>query len=72
MRGWMAFVERLGRFQTALVLFLTYTLVLGPISMLIRGIGRQDLLELKRTEGSSFAHAKKAVPTDRERCERQF
>ena len=60
------------KFQTGLILFLTYVLVLGPISMLLRGIARQDLLEMKRTEGSTFAHAKKAVPTDRERCERQF
>ncbi len=72
MRGWMVFVDRLGKIQTAIVLFLTYTLVVGPISMLIRGFGRQDLLEIKRREGPTFAHAKKAIPTDRERCERQF
>ena len=71
-RGWMVFVDRLGKVQTAIVLFLTYVLVLGPISMVLRGIGRQDLLELKRTEGATFAHAKSRVPTDRERCERQF
>ena len=71
-RGWMAFADRLGKIQTAIILFLTYVLVLGPISFILRGIGRQDLLELKRTEGATFAHAKKAVPTDRERCERQF
>ena len=71
-RGWMVFADRLGKVQTAIILFLTYVLVLGPLSLLLRGVGRQDLLEMKKHGGTTFAHAKKAVPTDRERCERQF
>lgn len=71
-RGWMVFADRLGKVQTAIILFLTYALVLGPISFLLRVVGRQDLLEIKRTGQTTFGHAKKAVPTDRERCERQF
>ena len=71
-RGWMVFVDRLGKVQTAILLFLTYVIVLGPLALLLCGFGRQDLLELRRTGGATFGHAKHAVPTDRARCERQF
>ena len=70
--GWMAFAHRLGQIQTSILLFLVYVLVIGPTSLILRVFARRDLLEIRRYEGSSFAHAKKQVPTDRERCEHQF
>jgi hypothetical protein len=71
-QGWMAFASRFGRIQTALLLLLVYALVIGPLALVLRVIGRQDLLELRRPAGPSFAHRKQQVPTDRERCERPF
>ena len=71
-RGWMTFAHRLGQVQTAILLFLIYTLVLGPLAFILRVFGRQDLLELRRSARTSFAHRKEQVPTDPARCERQF
>lgn len=71
-RGWMAFAHRVGVIQTAILLSLAYVLVIGPTSIILRAFGRQDLLELHRTRATSYAHTKRAIPTDRERCERQF
>jgi hypothetical protein len=68
----MAFVLRLGRIQTAIILFIIYFLVIGPVSVLMRVVGRRDLLELHAPKRSSFGQAKTQVPTDPERCERQF
>ena len=71
-RGWMAFAHRLGLIQTAILLSLAYVLVIGPTSILLRVVGRRDLLELHGTKAASYAHPKRPIPTDRERCERQF
>jgi hypothetical protein len=68
----MAFAQRLGRIQTAILLFLVYLLVIGPVSVMLRLMGRGDLLDMRRSAGHSFAHRKQQVPTDPERCERQF
>jgi hypothetical protein len=68
----MAFAHGLGRIQTAIILFLVYVLVLGPIAVMLRVFGRRDLLELRRPECDSFAHSKDQVPTDAARCARQF
>jgi hypothetical protein len=71
-RGWMRFVEALGRVQTTLLLSLVYLLVIGPLWVCVCLIGRRDLLATRRTPASSFAAEKARIPTDRERCERQF
>jgi hypothetical protein len=71
-RRWMAFVVRLGTIQTTIVLFVIYAFVLGPVSLVMRAIARRDLLELRRPSSSTFAHPKRQIPTDPERCERQF
>ena len=71
-RGWMVFAHALGRVQTAILLFLVYVLAVGPMAFMLRVVGRRDLLELRRPVGTSFAHSKRQVPTDGERCERQF
>jgi hypothetical protein len=70
--GWMRFAHYLGQIQTAILLFLIYVLVIGPLSVVLRVLGRQDLLEMRRSKSASFAHSKTQVPTDAARCERQF
>jgi hypothetical protein len=71
-RGWMAFAHRLGQIQTAIILFLVYVLLIGPLAILLRLSGRGDLLEMRRRRATSFAHQKEQIPGDAERCERQF
>ncbi len=70
--GWMRFAHSLGQIQTAILLFLIYVIVIGPLSFILRVFGRQDLLEVRRSKAPSFAHPKTQVPTDAARCERQF
>jgi hypothetical protein len=62
----------MGEAQTTVVLTLIYSLVLGPMALLLRAAGRGDLLELRAGGTASFAHRKTMVPTDAERCARQF
>jgi hypothetical protein len=69
--GWMRIVQHLGEAQTVVLLSLVYACVLAAGAAL-RLAGRADLLELHRARGESFALPKQRVPTDRERCERQF
>lgn len=71
-RGWMRFVHGLGRVQTTLVLSLVYVLLIGPAWFWVALIGRRDLLGTRRAPTASFASPKARIPTDRERCERQF
>ena len=71
-RGWMRFVHALGRVQTTLLLSLVYVVVVGPLWLCMCVLGRRDLLETRRVAAPSFARAKPKIPTDRERCERQF
>lgn len=68
----MRFVHRLGQVQTAIVLFLVYVLVIGPLAVALRVFGRRDLLDMRRSTKPSFARSKRQVPTDPERCQRQF
>ena len=70
--SWMHFVNVLGQVQTTLILSLIYGLILGPMALLLRLFRRGDLLALRATGGASFAHPKQMVPTDVERCARQF
>ena len=71
-RAWMRFVEALGRVQTTLLLSLVYILGVGPLWLCVCLLGRRDLLGTRRPAATSFAAPKAKVPTDRERCERQF
>ena len=70
--SWMHFVDVLGQVQTTLLLSLIYGLVLGPMALLLRLVRRGDLLGLRRAGGASFAQPKQMIPTDLERCTRQF
>jgi hypothetical protein len=71
-RTWMRFVNALGRAQTTLLLSLVYLLGVGPLWLCVCVLGRRDLLGTRRVAATSFAAQKPKVPTDRERCERQF
>ena len=68
----MRFVNALGRVQTTLLLSLVYILGVGPLWLCVCFLGRRDLLGTRRGAAPSFAAQKAKVPTDRERCERQF
>ena len=70
--GWMRIAQRLGEVQTVVLLTLVYATVLGPLALWLRLVGRADLLALRQARGESFALPKQQVPTDLERCERQF
>ena len=70
--SWMHFVDVLGQVQTTLILSLIYCLILGPMALLLRLFRRGDLLALRPGGGTSHAQRKVMVPTDVERCSRQF
>ena len=70
--SWMHFVHVLGEVQTTLILTLIYVVILAPLALCLRLFGRGDLLELRARETASFARPKQMVPTDVERCARQF
>ena len=42
-RGWLAFAKVLGRVNSALFLFLTFFLVLTPLALFLRLLGRDEL-----------------------------
>ena len=71
-RAWMRFVVALGRVQTTLLLSLVYVLGVGPLWLCVCVLGRRDLLATRRVTAPSFATPKPKLPTNRERCERQF
>ena len=71
-RAWMRFVDVLGRVQTTLLLSLVYLVLIGPLWVCMCLLGRRDLLAMRRVAAPSFSMEKFQVPTDRERCERQF
>jgi hypothetical protein len=68
----MRFVVALGRVQTTLLLSLVYVVMIGPLWLCVCVLGRRDLLATRRVATTSFAAQKPKLPTDRERCERQF
>ena len=68
----MRFALVLGRVQTTLLLSLVYILGIGPLWLCMCVLGRRDPLATRRRAAPSFACPKPRVPTDRERCERQF
>jgi len=70
--SWMHFVDVLGQVQTTLILTLIYVVILAPLALCLRLFGRGDLLELRTRAATSFARPKQMVPTDVERCARQF
>lgn len=70
-KGWMAFVDVLGKVQTTLLLTIVYHVAVGPFGLVARALGR-DLLGLKPSPGPSYAVPLGPVSSTRERAERQF
>ncbi len=70
-RSWMAFAHVVGVVQNFILLTLLYFLLFGPIALCLRLLGH-DLLGLRRDDRASLYFPKDHVPTDLERCERQF
>ena len=68
----MKFVDAFTRFQTALILFVIYVLVIGPVSLFLRMTRGGDLLAMRKRPGELHWSPKPQVPTDSDRCERQF
>lgn len=68
----MRFVHALGRVQTSVLLTLVYVLGIAPLWLFVCTLGRKDLLAVRRHPATSFSVEKPKIPTDRERCERQF
>lgn len=71
-RRWMTFVHAFGRVQTAIILFVIYVLVIGPLSFFLWVARGRDLLAIKKPAAGIGWAPKPPVPTDTERCERQF
>lgn len=68
---WMVLVEVLGKVQTAILLSIVYHLTLGPLAIAARA-ARQDLLDLRRRKGPSYAKDLKGVSSTLEKAQRQF
>ena len=68
--AWKRIAHRIGVFNTKLLLFLFYYLMLGPISLLVRMVQR-DPLEKSIQEGSLY-RAPDSHTRDLERARRQF
>ena len=50
---WMAFAEKLSIVMTTVILTITYYLVITPVGLLLRIMGK-DLLEIKKSQTPSF------------------
>jgi len=70
-KGWMAFVDVLGRVQTTLLLSIIYHIAVGPIALIARAF-RRDFLGLRPAPGGSYAAELGPVSSTPERAQRQF
>jgi hypothetical protein len=70
--GWLEIAARFGEVQTLLVVTMVYTLVLGPVALLLYAL-RRDLLRKRglRVRGSAWSEADSAS-ADLERAKRLF
>ena len=68
--GWKRLAHRIGVFNTKLLLFLFYYLLLGPLSLTVR-LFQRDMLGKTIQEGSLYRAAETATQ-DAERARRQF
>ena len=67
----MALAHGMGVVQNFIVLSVVYYIALAPLALFIR-LSRRDLLALRRIDRPTFYSPKERIPTDLERCERQF
>ena len=70
--GWLEVAARFGEVQTLLVLAMVYTLVLGPVALMLFAL-RRDLLHKRglHASGSAWSEADSAS-ADLERARRLF
>ena len=71
--GWLEVAARFGEAQTLVILFLVYTVVIGPMAIAAGLLGR-DLLRKRglRAAGSAWQDADTVTAPDRERARRMF
>ncbi len=67
----MIFAKALGYVQTRIILFLFYTFILGPISIVIR-IFRVNIMSVHQGKKDSFWQTKVAMDESPEGLQRQF
>ncbi len=70
-RLWMKFAHGLAFVNTVFLLTLVYVLIIGPIALVLKVLGK-DLLERKSGADESFWKTKEATPRDTERLRHQF
>ena len=70
--GWLEIVARFGEVQTLLVLAMAYTVVLGPVALVLFGLRRDPLHKRGlHSPGSAWSEADSAS-ADLERARRLF
>jgi len=70
--GWLEIAARFGEVQTLLVLVMVYTVVLGPVALVIFGL-RRDLLHKRGLHGPGSAWSEAdTAGADLERARRLF
>ncbi len=68
---WMIFAKKLAIIPTTIILFIIYFGAISIISI-INFIFRKDLLDKRIAGKPTYWLAKEHIPTDFERCKRQF
>lgn len=68
---WMKFAMALGWFNTRVLLFLFFVIVLGPISVLGRLFGK-NFFEDHPRDAQSYWHLRPEPGYTKESCQRQF
>ena len=71
-RPWMAFAHGLGWFNTRLLLTLFFYLVLSPMGLLMRILGKRPLDMKWDPEAESYWIPRKQIPFESRRCEKHF
>lgn len=70
-RYWMSFAKKLSIIPTTIILFIIYFGGIGIISI-INFISRKDFLDKRLNDKPTYWHEKEYIPTDLQRCKRQF
>lgn len=68
---WMIFAKKFAIIPTTIILSILYFIFVGIIA-LINFVTRQDLLGKRAVTKDTYWLAKEHIPTDFERCKRQF
>ncbi len=71
-KGWMAFAYALGWVNTRILLVLFFFLVITPVSLVLRMIGKDPLLRRSEPDLKSYWIAREKGSFDRESYLRQF